>query len=163
MASRQAINYLFSSFSQFMGGSSLSGSGNAGWSAPLSAGHFIAKGDVFDSGNIVPFARGDVVTGPTLFPMARGMGLMGEAGPEAVMPLRRGADGKLGVAGGGTAINMQVMINNNAANDVDVNPRQDSGPDGERLVIEIVKKAHARGEFDPSNSSLYGLRRRKVR
>jgi hypothetical protein len=122
-----------------------------------------ALGEVFNSGNIVPFDSGGVVTGPTLFPMARGMGLMGEAGPEAVMPLRRGADGKLGIAGGGTAVNMQVVINNNSANDVDVNPRRESGPDGERLVIEIVKKAHARGEFDPSNSSLYGLRRRKVR
>jgi hypothetical protein len=162
MASRQAINYLFSSFSQFMGGGSLSGSGNAGWNAPLSAGHFIANGNVFDSGNIVPFARGGLVTGPTLFPMARGMGLMGEAGPEAVMPLRRGADGKLGVAGGGGA-NVQLVINNNAANDIEVNPRREGGQDLERLVIEINKKAHARGEFDQANSSLYGLRRRKIR
>ena len=47
------------------------------------------------------YARGGVVGGPTLFPMARGIGLAGEAGPEAILPLARGADGRLGVASGG--------------------------------------------------------------
>ncbi len=41
---------------------------------------------------------GGIVNTPTVFPMARGYGLMGEAGPEAVMPLKRLASGKLGVA-----------------------------------------------------------------
>ena len=45
----------------------------------------------------MPFASGGIVAGPTLFPMRGGQGLMGEAGPEAIMPLARGADGKLGV------------------------------------------------------------------
>jgi lambda family phage tail tape measure protein len=56
-----------------------------------------AKGNVFSGGNVVPFALGGVVTSPTLFPMANGMGLMGEAGPEAVMPLTRDSQGRLGV------------------------------------------------------------------
>jgi phage-related minor tail protein len=45
-----------------------------------------------------------------MFPFAKGIGLMGEAGPEAIMPLKRGADGKLGVAGGsgGTTVNVSV-------------------------------------------------------
>ena len=61
-----------------------------------------AMGNVFAQGNIVPFANGGVVSGPTVFPMAgRSTGLMGEAGPEAIMPLSRGPDGKLGVAAGG--------------------------------------------------------------
>lgn len=56
----------------------------------------------------LPLAKGGIVTRPTLFPMARGMGLMGEAGPEAVMPLKRGADGSLGVTaeGGGSVTNI---------------------------------------------------------
>jgi hypothetical protein len=58
----------------------------------------VAKGAAFQHGNVVPFARGGIVGGPTLFPMANGMGLMGEAGPEAVMPLRRGPGGRLGVS-----------------------------------------------------------------
>jgi len=57
-----------------------------------------ANGNVFMGGNVVPFANGGVVSGPTMFPMRNGTGLMGEAGPEAIMPLRRGRDGRLGVA-----------------------------------------------------------------
>lgn len=57
-----------------------------------------AKGGVFNSGNVTAFADGGVVGGPTMFPMSGGRtGLMGEAGPEAIMPLKRGPDGKLGV------------------------------------------------------------------
>jgi lambda family phage tail tape measure protein len=61
-----------------------------------------ANGNAFSSGNVVPFANGGVVSSPTLFPMASGVGLMGEAGPEAIMPLSRGADGKLGVKASST-------------------------------------------------------------
>jgi phage-related minor tail protein len=46
---------------------------------------------------VTAFADGGVVNQPTMFPMANGAGLMGEAGPEAVMPLKRGKNGKLGV------------------------------------------------------------------
>jgi phage-related minor tail protein len=46
---------------------------------------------------ITPFAQGGVVNGPTVFPMRSGVGLMGEAGAEAIMPLARGSDGKLGI------------------------------------------------------------------
>jgi lambda family phage tail tape measure protein len=62
---------------------------------------FSAKGNAFLNGNAVRFANGGVVNGPTAFPMSQGRtGLMGENGPEAIMPLRRGSDGKLGVEGG---------------------------------------------------------------
>jgi len=58
----------------------------------------LEKGGVIQGGQLKPFAKGGVVAGPTIFPMAGGnVGLMGEAGPEAVMPLRRGANGRLGV------------------------------------------------------------------
>lgn len=60
-----------------------------------------ARGNVFDSSGLVPFARGGVVDRPTVFPFARGVGLMGEAGPEAIMPLQRDSRGRLGVSGGG--------------------------------------------------------------
>ena len=60
-----------------------------------------AAGDAFSGGQVIPFADGGIVNSPTLFAMRGGTGLMGEAGPEAIMPLARGADGKLGVRGGG--------------------------------------------------------------
>ena len=74
-----------------------------------------ALGNAFDANGIVPFARGGIVTRPTLFPFADGgsfrAGIMGEAGPEAILPLRRGPNGKLGVqaqGGGGTTVNVSV-------------------------------------------------------
>ncbi|WP_434802947.1 phage tail tape measure protein [Paracoccus albus] len=72
-----------------------------------------ADGAAFAQGRVMPFARGGIVTQPTHFPMRGGTGLMGEAGPEAIMPLTRGADGKLGVAasGGTRPVNVNITVN----------------------------------------------------
>lgn len=61
-------------------------------------------------GSVTPFAKGGVVSAPTYFPNGAGIGLMGEAGAEAILPLKRGPDGALGVAagGGGTRIIFNV-------------------------------------------------------
>ena len=70
-----------------------------------------ADGNAFLNGQVQKYAYGGIVKRPTLFPMANGMGLMGEAGAEAILPLRRGANGKLGVqssGGGSTVINVSV-------------------------------------------------------
>ena len=70
------------------------------------------KGASFSQGRVMPFANGGIVSGPVSFPMRGGRGLMGEAGPEAIMPLSRGADGKLGVRtqGGGRPISIVMNI-----------------------------------------------------
>ena len=71
------------------------------------------KGAAFRGGRISTFAQGGVVSAPTHFPMRGGTGLMGEAGPEAIMPLARGADGKLGVRGaqgGGGAVHVTMHV-----------------------------------------------------
>lgn len=62
---------------------------------------------------VMPFAKGGVVSSPTYFGMGNGaLGLTGEAGAEAIMPLARGADGRLGVAsGGGSGKSVQVVFN----------------------------------------------------
>lgn len=71
-----------------------------------------ANGGAFSQGKVMPFAKGGIVGSPTYFNMAGGTGLMGEAGPEAIMPLTRGANGKLGVqaAGGGGSTNITMNI-----------------------------------------------------
>jgi len=76
-----------------------------------------AGGGVIAGGRAVPlsgpvraFARGGVVDGPTLFPMRGATGLMGEAGPEAILPLSRGRDGRLGVQAEGSAAPVTVNV-----------------------------------------------------
>ncbi|MCV0396194.1 MAG: phage tail tape measure protein [Rhizobiaceae bacterium] len=62
-------------------------------------------------GRVTPFANGGVVSQPTYFPMRGATGLMGEAGAEAIMPLARTSDGRLGVAAGGPAASVNVTFN----------------------------------------------------
>ncbi len=69
------------------------------------------KGGAFTQGRVMPFARGGIVSSPVSFPMRGGVGLMGEAGPEAIMPLSRGPDGRLGVRTEGGGRPVSVVIN----------------------------------------------------
>ena len=84
----------------------------------LFPGFKFANGGVFAANGIVPYAMGGIVDRPTLFPFANGgtigTGLMGEAGPEAIMPLRRGADGRLGVTSSQAGI-VNVTVNVDAS------------------------------------------------
>lgn len=85
-----------------MFGSSVAGAASAGGATPSGAYTGaasqlkFAKGGVMDSPDLSRFRNG-VVNSPTMFAFAKGAGLMGEAGPEAIMPLTRTADGNLGV------------------------------------------------------------------
>ena len=101
----------------FPGGSTPLGFGGA--SDPLGAGGAFwnanANGNAFGANGIVPFAKGGIVNSPTLFPFAKGIGLMGEAGPEAIMPLQRGANGKLGVLATGSGGDINVVVNVDAS------------------------------------------------
>ncbi|HEV2544090.1 MAG TPA: phage tail tape measure protein [Methylobacterium sp.] len=99
----------------------LSAASGAGTTA-LASGGLVADGrivpfrlgGVLGGGRVRPFAAGGVVAAPTYFPLAGpegGTGLMGEAGPEAILPLRRGSDGRLGVAAGGAERPVSVTVN----------------------------------------------------
>jgi phage-related minor tail protein len=90
-------------------------------------------------GAIKPFAAGGVIGSPSYFPMMDGgVGLAGEAGPEAIMPLRRGADGRLGVAaGGGGGANVVVQI---------ATPDPDSFRRSESYIAGQIARAVARGQ-----------------
>lgn len=128
-----------------------------------------ADGAAFDRGRVTAFARGGIVDRPTLFPMANGAGLMGEAGPEAVMPLKRLGNGKLGVSAeiatrsapsAGTTINIYDNRSSRDSSPVAVSERR--GSDGAReidiLIEDKIDAALAGGRFDPAMKSRYGAR-----
>src|SRR5688572_27379783 len=98
----------------------------------------LAKGGVLSRGMLMPFAKGGVVGAPTYFPLGRGLGLMGERGAEAVMPLARGPDGKLGVrGGGGRPVSVTVNVNT---------PDADSFRRSEAQVSAALARAVSRGQ-----------------
>lgn len=123
-----------------------------------------AQGNVFAGGNVVPFRKGGVVSSPAIFPMAHGAGLMGEAGPEAVMPLARGSDGSLGVRVAGGAGGVEVIINLNNYSGQPATATQRSGPDGQKIIDLTVGQAAAkdigsRGPLAKAMETTYGLQR----
>ncbi len=69
-----------------------------------------ANGNVFQGGRLIPFAGGGIFSGPTYFPMAGGnVGLAGEAGEEAIIPLDR-KNGRLGLKGGGNSVTVNMTV-----------------------------------------------------
>lgn len=123
-------------------------------------GSMFASGAAFSGGQVMAFAGGGIVNAPTVFPMARGYGLMGEAGPEAIMPLKRGADGKLGVqASGGNTI---VTVHNYSGAEATVNETYSANGDREVQVMirRSVERSIGYGELDGSMAANYGVARR---
>jgi phage-related minor tail protein len=125
MALKPAIGSLFGGSSSMLGGlfnsSSLGTNGADG------------------AGSIQPFAKGGVIATPNFFPLgANRLGLAGEAGPEAIMPLARGPDGRLGVAAaGGAAPNVTVNI---------ATPDADSFRRSDVYLTGLIARAVARGQ-----------------
>ena len=114
-----------------------------------------ATGNAFEGGNVIPFASGGVVTRPTVFPMAQGAGLMGEAGPEAILPLKRVASGNLGVEASGGGMQMQVTIYNSTGDSVET--KQGKTADGSPTLDVMIDQAVAKnlGKFgSQSNKSM---------
>jgi phage-related minor tail protein len=100
-----------------------------------------ARGASFAQGRVMPFAQGGVVAGPVSFPMRGGArGLMGEAGPEAIMPLARGADGRLGVRASGAGARPVTVVMNVSTPDVQGFQR------GQTQIAAQLGRALARGQ-----------------
>jgi phage-related minor tail protein len=127
-----------------------------------------AKGGAFSHGQLIPFASGGVVGGPTTFAMAGGRtGMMGEAGAEAIMPLRRSKSGALGVVGA----TPQVHLHNNTG--VQMDARVSASNERLSIVLEAAQMGASMAEekitrsmrsgYGSTATSLqgtYGLRRR---
>ena len=150
------MNKIFTSlFSSLFGGGFLPGLSPAGGAGTITGGSGIklAKGGAFDSG-IKKFAKGgtftnSIVDSPTLFKFAKGTGLMGEAGPEAIMPLKRDSQGNLGVRGGGGG-SVEVVVNNYSSEKAEARETTDSR--GNRR-IEVVVGDMTAGEVTRGGSS----------
>ncbi|HBC6229770.1 TPA: phage tail tape measure protein [Proteus mirabilis] len=105
-----------------------------GFGAPVAN----ANGGVYNSTSLSAYS-GQIVYKPTMFAFAKGAGLMGEAGPEGIFPLRRGADGKLGVIakipnqGGGVTQHYHITIQNDGSNG-------QIGPEALKKIYEISKR-----------------------
>jgi lambda family phage tail tape measure protein len=97
---------------------------------------FAANGGVFAGAGISAHS-GTIVSSPTVFPFAKGVGLMGEAGPEAILPLKRNAQGKLGISAENTG-----HSNNNLYNiTVNVESKQGENPEqfGQRAASAMMR------------------------
>jgi len=134
-------------------GAAAGGSGSLSYSSP----YLQARGGVWNNG-VQQFANGGVVGSPTFFPMKNGMGLMAEEGPEAIMPLGRDSQGRLGVRGGGTVVN---IVNNSSA---EIETKESKTPGGENqievLIVDKVSRAIGEGKLDRTFNEVYGLNRR---
>lgn len=134
-----------------MFGSSVAGSASAGGATPSGAYTGaasqlkFAKGGVMDSPDLSRFRNG-VVNSPTMFAFAKGAGLMGEAGPEAIMPLTRTADGTLGIRAVDDAVS---KVNPDGRTPGDVTVRQTNhfniNGNGDAALKQAMEEAAAKG------------------
>lgn len=131
-----------------------------------------AKGHAYDYG-VQAFAQGgaftnSIVDSPTMFKFAKGTGLMGEAGPEAIMPLKRDSQGNLGVrAGGNSGGNTEVVVNNYSNQQAQAKETVDSR--GNRRIEVVVGEMSAADINKPGSTSqqamagTYGIKPRIIR
>jgi len=97
-------------------------------------------------------------------PVSRGSAyVVGEHGPELFIPQSAGKVVPNSLSSGRGGGGFSVEINNFVAADTDTKQQRQSGPDGERLIIDIVKKAQASGQLDDVNRGRFGVRPQKVR
>ncbi len=114
-----------------------------GASATIPSGLLNAKGNMFNRYGLIPFATGGIVTKPTVFAFGKGganLGIMGEAGPEAIMPVTRTSNGELGVKAVGSQMqNMIINIIEAPGTKATVKPSEDGK--SMDVIIERVEAA----------------------
>jgi len=159
LAVQQTTNQLFSFMLQSMPWAGASAGASAGSSSLYSLSGSGARFNAMALGGVYPetlhaFANGgsftnSIVSSPTLFKFASGTGLMGEAGPEAILPLRRNEQGRLGVQSSGTQQNVEVVVNNFSGEKAST--KETSDDRGNRKIEVIIGEAVA-SEIARSNS-----------
>ncbi len=123
-----------------MGGFAGSGGATSGAKAGKVGVKANAKGDVYSSPSLSQYSN-QVVSSPTLFAFAKGgtpnLGLMGEAGSEAIMPLKRGPDGSLGVRATGS--------NSTASGDTIIHQTFHVTGNGDEALYQVIQEAARMG------------------
>ncbi|MDR1128249.1 MAG: hypothetical protein LBL20_02970, partial [Treponema sp.] len=127
-----------------------------------------ASGNAFDETFIVPYGRGGeftnrIINSPTFFRHGGGLGLMGEAGPEAVVPLKRLPNGDLGVEspGGGTRVVVNIINNTGEPVTQEESETRDGGRQLDIIIGEIVGAQIAQGRHNNALEAQFeGLRKR---
>jgi lambda family phage tail tape measure protein len=110
-----------------------------------------AQGNIFDNGRLIPLAHGGIVIRPTFFPMANGMGLMGEAGPEAIMPLKRLANGNLGVQTDSAAqavtnnLNVEIKLENKSSQQLSVSQGPTKFEFNKMIITAVIEDYQRNG------------------
>ncbi|HCI6749247.1 TPA: phage tail tape measure protein [Klebsiella variicola subsp. variicola] len=134
-----------------LGGAMSGGSGVMGSIGSGIMSMFSAKGNVFSGSGINAYSN-SIVDRPTVFAFARGAGIMGEAGPEAVMPLTRGANGRLGVSAtggnGGIVVNSVVNINGDSTSSQTSGSNDDVGRAYQKTIDTSIQEG-IRRELKP--------------
>lgn len=135
----------------FLGGGPMPAAANGAWfDGPM---YGFAKGGAFTN---------QIVSRPTLFQFASGTGLMGEAGPEAIMPLKRDSAGRLGVYAQGDGGGVSVVINDmrSAPGAERVETQERRGPNGRRMLSVMIRDEMRRqirsGDMDREMAGNYG-------
>jgi phage-related minor tail protein len=131
---------------------------------------FNANGNAFNSSGVMKFANGGIFNSATAFKFANGgqmsNGILGEAGPEAILPLTRGKNGKLGVASEGGGSNVTVNVINNAGGvSTEVQKKEDGqGNISLDIIIDKIEASMSRNikqgrGIAPAMETQYGLNR----
>ena len=118
-----------------------------------------AKGGAFRNG-VQFFAQGGIVNSPTAFGMSGGIGVMGEAGSEAIMPLSRTASGDLGVKASTSPVIVNIVNQNNS----EIEQKESTDSSGNKVLDVIIKtkvqESFTNGSMDKTMKNIYGLQRR---
>jgi len=124
-----------------------------------------AHGNAFNTNGVIPYAHGgsftnQIVNKPTYFRHGGKLGVMGEAGPESIMPLRRMSNGDLGVAASGNGSKVTINIINNSGEDVSHKETEnaDGSKDIEIVIGEAFNRHIASGKADRAMAGRYGSR-----
>ena len=104
-----------------------------------------------------------VVSSPTMFGYGgKNLGIMGENGPEAVMPLSRMPSGNLGVEARIQQTPVVVQVIDQSSSKLDKTTEETTGPGGEKMIKvfirDAVKSSAANGDLDHAMSSRYGVK-----